>query len=138
MKFSKLNHPNTQVNVNLIKYAINWTEGGSKPHLKVKQFLEPYWRFSQVLEEFLIPGSKLRIDILNVSQKIAIEISPSSSHSFNPFFHKSRAGGFLASLKRDQGKEEWILENGFQYICLGDEDLKDLTISRFSDIGIEL
>lgn len=58
-------------------------------------------------------------------------ISPSSSHSFNPFFHKSRAGGFLASLKRDQGKEEWILENGFQYICLGDEDLKDLTRERF-------
>jgi len=133
LKFSKLNRPNLKVNVNLSKYTIDWKDGGSKPHLKTKQFLEPYWQFSQVLEEFMIPGSKLRIDILNITSKIAVEISPKGSHSFNPFFHKSRAGGFLASVKRDQSKEEWILENGFQYVCLTDEDLKDLTKERFRD-----
>lgn len=131
MKFSKLNYPNNKVNVNLSKYKIDWEKGGSKPHLKVKQFLEPYWQCFQVVEEFPIPGSKLRIDILNASQKICIEISPSSSHDFNPFFHKSRVSGFLASLNRDEAKEGWILENGFQYICLGDEDLKNLTRERF-------
>ena len=131
MKFKKINS-GREVNVNVSKYLIDW-EGReiSGPQTKVRDFLRPFWKFKTVLSEFVIPGSKQRIDFLNLSDMVAVECSPSSSHSFNSFFHKNREGGFLAALKRDQGKEEWLEENGFVLVTLVDEDLKDLTKERF-------
>ena len=142
MKFKKLNS-SFEVNVNTAKYAIDWAKAVSKPQQAAKNFLHPYWKYDNVLEEFLIPGSKLRIDLLNLTKiedysGVAIEISPESSHSFNPFFHKSRVSRFLASVKRDLGKMEWVKENGFLYVCLNEADLKNLSVEMFLSKGLSL
>ncbi len=133
MKFKKLGS-NREVNVNTSNYTLNW-EGKfvSGPQTEVKDFLFPYWKYDCVLGEFLIPGSRLRVDFLNLTKKIAVEVSPKSSHGFNKFFHKERVGGFLASVKRDEDKAHWIENSGFYLIELRDEDLKDLTWQRFKD-----
>lgn len=138
MKFKKLNSQ-YEVNVNTAKYKLDW-EGKfvSKPQTQVKDFLFPFWRHDTVLGEFVIPGSRLRIDFLNLTAKVVIEVSPESSHSFNPFFHKSRAGGFLASVKRDGDKEVWARQNGFQFIIVGQKELDNLTKETFAELGLDL
>ena len=131
MKFSKLNQPNKIANVIVSKYKIDWNRKVSAPQLKVKKFLQPFWESCEVLEEFLIPGSKLRIDIVNLTLRVCVEISPSSSHKFNPFFHKSEVTGFLSSLKRDDAKRVWCEQNNYILLELGDEELKSLTKKMF-------
>lgn len=77
-----------------------------------------------VCEEFCIPSSRLRIDLVNLSDKVVIEVSPSSTHSqYNPFFNKNRSN-FLAARKRDMQKVKWCLDNGFTYIEINGDDLK--------------
>ncbi len=133
MKFKKLNSQK-EINVNVSEYILNW-EGHfvSGPQTKVKDFLKPYWILDLVLGEFPIPGTKMRVDFINISKKIAIEVSPKSSHGFNKFFHKERVGGFLAAFKRDADKAIWLEQNGFTLVELTDEDLADLTKEKIKE-----
>lgn len=135
------NRSNALVNVSIEKYLIDWEKKVSAPQKKVKDLLFPFWKHEIVLEEFRIPGvGKLRVDLMKVSgQKVIIEISPRSSHSFNKFFHGSREGGFLQAVKRDLDKQEWAEKNGFIYCELRDNDLKNLSVDLLkNDFGIIL
>lgn len=130
MKFSKLNSDNL-INVDVFDYKLDFDNiKGSKPEIKVKKFLKPYWIRDLVLEEFFIPGSRLRVDIININKKIAIEISPAGTHSFNKFFHKNIIG-FAERLKKEMNKETWCIKNGLKYVELGDEELENLTSEMF-------
>lgn len=86
----------------------------------------------------MIPGSKLRADLINLTTKIFLEVSPNSTHKkFNPFMHGSRIG-FLGTVKRDEQKRVWAEQNGFQYIELTDIHLKNLTKETFAELGLDL
>ena len=111
-------------NVNIAAYTIDWDKKVSKPQKIVKDIIRPIWAGDLVCEEFRIPSSKLRIDLINFTLGVVVEVSPKSSHSFSVFFHKNRSN-FLSSRKRDIKKEEWSLSNGFIYIELIDKDLAD-------------
>lgn len=125
MKFRKL-LSDAVINVNISKYRIDWDKKVSGPQKKTKDFLRPYWETDVVLEEFMIPGSRLRIDLFNITQKIAIEVSPDSTHkNFNKFMHRTR-GGYLETFKKDLKKQEWIENSGYKYIALTDIELKQL------------
>jgi hypothetical protein len=133
MKFKKLNS-NVEIDVNISKYSVDWERKVSKPQKAVKDFLFPHWKLDRVLEEFMIPGSRLRIDLMNISQRIAVEISPDSTHKdFNPFMHKNRISGFLGVKKRDMSKYDWITDNGFKYVLITDEELKNLNLNLFNE-----
>lgn len=110
-----------EVTVNASKYSIDWEKKVSRPQKIVKDIIRPLWEGSIVCEEFRIPSSKLRIDLVNFTLGIVIEVSPKSSHSFNKFFHKNRSG-FLSSCKRDINKQEWCQTNGFIYVELTEQD----------------
>jgi len=129
MKFYGFNSTR-QVNVNITPYAIDWDHKVSGPQKRVSDFLRPYWKTHVVLSEFRIPRSLLRIDILNINLRCAIEVSPAGSHSYNPFFHKSRIG-FGAAMKRELGKAEWLEKNGFQLCEIFDEDFDRLSPEWF-------
>ena len=118
--------------VNISDYIVDWERVVSKPQKTVKDFLRKYWKTDIVLEEFRIPNSLMRIDILNFSKKIAVEVSPSSSHSFNPFFHQNSPAKFLASLKRDIKKKDFCVLNGYTLVEVFDEDFP-LTKNFFKD-----
>lgn len=138
MKLSKVNNPDIFVNLVITKYLIDWNRKVSKPQLAVKSFLQPYWENFCVLEEMLLPGSKMRADLVNISLKIFLEISPDSTHlKFNKFMHGSPMG-YLGTIKRDQKKKEWAEQNGFLYIELNDIDLKNLTKEMFAEKGLIL
>jgi hypothetical protein len=117
---------------------MDWSRKVSAPQKKVSDFLLPYWSGDIVLLEFRIPGSLLRIDILNISKKIAIEVSPDSIHrNFNPFMHKNRSE-FLKKLKSDQDKINWCEKSGIFMVELVDSDIETLSVETFSVKGIEL
>ena len=104
------------------KYRIDWDRVVSGPQKRVKDFLKPYWKNDAVFEEARIPRSLLRIDLLNVSKGIVVEVSPMQHSAYHPFFHGSEEG-FKQSLKRDLIKAQWAELNNLTYVELCEEDL---------------
>jgi hypothetical protein len=126
MKFLKF-ESDKLVNVNISPYLIDWSRKVSAPQFKAKKFLYPYWKSSIVLEEFRIPSSLYRIDLINLSSKICIEISPDKLHlEFNKFMHGNRVG-FHKKIKADADKMLWAERGGFTFLEWYDEDLKNLS-----------
>ncbi len=119
-------------------YAVDWARKVSGPQKAVKDFLRPYWEHGVVLEEFRIPGSKLRVDLLRLdgARGVMVEVSPESSHSFNAFFHGSLSG-FKASLKRDISKARWAELNDLVYCEIVESDFP-LTVAAFERQGVIL
>ena len=116
------------VNKNVRKNLVDW-EGKSRSNLqlKFKRFFYPYWKNHIVYEEFPVYGTMLRIDFLNATKKIAVEIQGDQHESFNEFFHNKSRLKYLESIKRDVRKEQWINLNGFKFIELYEEDLKTIS-----------
>ena len=116
------------VNKNVKKNLINW-EGKSRSNLqfKFKQFFYPYWKNHIVYEEFPVYGSMLKVDILNATKKIAVEIQGNQHESFNKFFHDNSRLKYLQSIKRDVKKEKWLEMNEFKFLELYEDDLKNIS-----------
>ncbi len=126
MKFLKYNS-NNLVNVNISKYLVKWDRKVSVPQLTVKKFFYPYWKNSIILEEFMIPGSLFRLDLLNLNSKVCVEVSPIKLHlHYNKFMHGGRAG-FLKKLQDDAKKMDWCERAGFKFIELYDIDIENLS-----------
>jgi hypothetical protein len=123
-----LNINGTLVNKNVRKYSIDW-EGKSRSKLqfKFKQFFYPYWKNHIVYEEFPVYGSMLKVDLLNATKKIAVEIQGNQHESFNKFFHDNSRLKYLQSIKRDVKKVKWLETNGFKFLELYEDDLKKLS-----------
>jgi hypothetical protein len=126
-------------NLKVSDYLINWNRARevSRPQALVKQFLYPFWKGCVVLEEARIPASRCRIDLMNLSRRQIVEVSPSSSHSFSSFFHKNRFK-FGAAVQRDLDKVAWAERNRFYYVELGDDDIANLSVKLFKELGIDL
>jgi len=114
------------------QYLIDWDgKSRSKIQFNTKQFLKPYWRTSIVYEEFPVYGSLMKVDILNVSRKIAVEVNGKQHDKFNKFFHANSRVKFLESIKRDVVKREWLEKNGFLVIEIEEDEVKDLNEEFF-------
>ena len=126
-------------NLKVSDYLIDWNRARevSRPQALVKQFLYPFWKGCVVLEETRIPASRLRIDLMNLSRRQIVEVSPSSSHSFNRFFHKDRFR-LGRAVQRDLDKVAWAERNRFTYVELTEEDIDNLSIALFRERGVEL
>lgn len=129
MKFYPPNS-NRPVNINVMKYMIDWDRAVSKPQKKVKDFLLPYWRSHVVLEEFVVPRTRWRMDLINLTRKIAIEVSPIQHQQFVSFFHRDKFR-FGAAIKRDIEKQEWAVRNGFTFVEIFGEDINHLSKDWF-------
>ena len=129
---SKFFKPNSkvQINVNIQEYFVDWNRVVSKPQKQVKDFLRPYWKSHIVLEEFRIPSTLWRVDLINMTRRIAVEVSPKGSHSFNTFFHRDRFK-FGAAMDRDNNKAKWVENNGFVFVEVFDDDLDNLSPEWF-------
>ena len=138
MKLTKLNKPGQFANVNISDYLIDWDRRVSGPQMKVKCFLRPYWKTHVVTEELVVPGSRLRVDLIDWTRRIAVEVSPKGTHSFNAFFHKHRIG-FSSAVGRDLDKAKWLEENGLKLVEMFDDDLDALSPAWFqTKYGITL
>lgn len=115
------------VDKNVSKYAIDWNKKSrSKIQFDVKQFLKPYWSSYLVFEEFPVFGSLLKVDILNMTLKIAIEVHGPQHNEFH-YFHNNSPNAYLKSIKNDSQKLEWLSDNKFKIVEINHDEVKLLT-----------
>jgi len=120
-----------QVSVSTKKYLVNWDKPAcSKFQTDVRNFFRTFWERHVVLEEFRIPGSLLRIDLINLSLKIVVESSGRQHSDYVAHFHKNRSG-YLSSIKRDLEKHNWCEKNGLTILEIFPEDLPFLSRKFF-------
>jgi len=114
------------------KYLIKW-DGKSRSKLQfgVKQFLKRYWKSCVVYEEFPVYGSRMKVDILNATKKIAVEVNGAQHSNFNKFFHANSRVNYLKSINRDFKKLEWLEQNGYNLIEINHDEVDLLTKDFF-------
>ena len=114
------------------KFLIDWdSPSRSKVQFKTKQFLKVFWQNQVVYEEFPVYGTKMKVDILNATKKIAIEVQGEQHNSFNKFFHKNSRLKYLESIKRDVQKAEWLEKNSYTLIEIHEKEVKSLNKDFF-------
>ena len=115
-------------NRSVSKYLIDWNKKSrSKLQKRVKDFLKSHWVAHVVYEEFPVYGTRLKVDILNATIKVAVEVNGPQHSSFNKFFHGNSRAKYLASIKRDWQKANWLEKNGYKLIELEESDLENLS-----------
>ena len=120
------------VNRNVSKYLIDWgKKSRSKIQFKTKQFLKEYWKNHIVYEEFPVYGTKMKVDILNATKKIAVEVQGNQHVSFNKFFHNNSRLKYLESIKRDAQKAQWLEKNGYTLVEIHEKEVESLNKEFF-------
>ena len=123
-----LNIHGNLIHKNVKKNIIKWQDKSrSKLQFDFKQFFYPYWKNQIVYEEFPVYGTLLKVDFLNATKKIAVEIQGNQHESFNKFFHDNSRLKYLQSIKRDVQKSKWLEMNNFKFLELYENDLKILS-----------
>jgi hypothetical protein len=118
------------VTKNVSPYRIDWgAPSRSKIQFKVKQFLKPYWLSHICYEEFPVYGSKMKVDILNATRRIAVEVQGRQHDNYVPFFFKTRTD-YWKSIKRDDTKLKWLEQNSFTLIEIKENEI-DLLSEEF-------
>jgi hypothetical protein len=96
---------------------------------KVGQYLEQKYPRDNILEEFVIPGSRLSVDFFLPKRGLVCEIQGEQHDSYKPFFHGdlSTAGGYGKQISKDREKAQWADMNGFKLVEIRtEEDLGQL------------
>ena len=115
------------------QYVIDWDKPArSKEQTKIQEFLRQFWEKDVVFTEYRLPQTKLRVDFINASKKIALEHQGKGAHNeYNPFFHNNSRANYLASLKRDMKKLKILENNGYLVIETFTKDLNNLSKDFF-------
>lgn len=122
------------VNKNVSKYVIKWdSKSRSNVQFTTKQFLKPFWKNQIVFEEFPCFGTLLKVDILNATLKIAIEVHGKQHESFNSFFHNGNPANYLKGIKNDFKKSQWLEKNGFKIVEIMEDEVPKLSVDFFKD-----
>lgn len=114
------------VSKNVSRYRIKWDgKSRSKIQFQTKQLLKPLWKDDMVFEEFPVYGSLLKIDIYNATKRIAIEVNGPQHDKYHSFFHDGTTIKFLAGLKRDLTKYDWLEQNNIRLVEYVEAEVKD-------------
>lgn len=119
------------IDKNVNKYVIKWDKPSrSIIQFKVKQFLKPYWSSLIVYEEFPVYQTLLKVDLLNATLKIAIEVNGPQHNEFH-YFHNKNPNNYLKGFKNDVIKSEWLAKNGFKLIEINHNEINLLSKTFF-------
>lgn len=122
------------VSKNVSQYLIDWdAKSRSKVQFKTKQFLKTFWKNHIVYEEFPVFGSRLKVDIVNATLRVAVEVHGSQHSEYNKFFHGDSRLNYLKSIKRDVAKENWLAINKFQLVEVYEDEVNDLSVGFFKE-----
>ena len=78
-------------------------------------------------EEFPVYGTRMKVDMINMTKRIAVEVQGAQHDSFNKFFHNNSRANYLSSIKRDYDKRVWLESNDFKVLEVFEEDLPSLS-----------
>jgi hypothetical protein len=118
---------------NVAPYLIVW-DGPSKSKIqfRVKQFLKPFWRGHICYEEFPVYGTLLKVDLLNATLRVSIEVQ-GPQHTEYHWFHNRQPFNYLDSIKKDVKKQEWLERNDFRFIEINYDEIDTLTRDFFRE-----
>lgn len=134
MKFFKIS--GQTINKDITKYLIKWNKKSrSKFQQGVKFTLYPYWKSHIAYEEFPVFGTKMTLDFVNLTMKIAVEVQGEQHQEYNPFFHNGNKMNFYDQIERDLQKKQWCELNKIKLIEIYPHDLP-LTESFLKEHGI--
>ena len=89
------------ISKNVTKYKIDWEKPcRSKIQFKVKDFFREYWQNHICYEEFPVFGTRMKVDMINFTRKIAVEVQGEQHNEYNKFFHGGSRDKYLPSIKR--------------------------------------
>jgi len=115
------------VGKNVTKYLIKWDKPSkSKLQFQVKQFFKPFWSACICYEEFPVYGTQLKVDILNATLRIAVEVN-GPQHSEFHYFHGGEPMRYLDSFMRDENKTVWLEKNNFKFLVINFDEVPLLT-----------
>ena len=128
------------VNKNVVKYKVDWDKPcRSKIQFNVKSFFKDYWSGHICYEEFPVFGSRLKVDLINFTRKIAVEVQGEQHNEFNKFFHNNSRDKYLESIQRDMKKIQWLEMNEFKVLDVTKEDLPELSRKYiFDTFGVDI
>lgn len=110
------------------KYLVEWEKPSrSKLQFNAKQFFKTYWKNHIVYEEFPVYGSRMKVDLVNATKKIAVEVNGPQHDTFNKFFHGNSRAKYLQSIKRDVEKQKWLELNGFIIMQIYEKEIELLS-----------
>ena len=116
------------VNRSVTKYKIDWdAECRSIFQFEVKQFFKTYWYGQICYEEFPVYGSRMKVDLINMTKRIAVEVQGAQHDQFNKFFHGNSRAKYLRSITRDYQKRQWLEKNNFTVLEIVPEDMTSLS-----------
>ncbi len=119
------------VKKNVSDRIIDWDgKSLSKPQFLVKQFLKTYWLGHVVYEEFPVYGTKLRVDILNATLRIGVEVHGPQHESYH-FFHGNSREAYLKNFQNDDTKRKWLELNEYKHIIIYTNEVDDLSEEFF-------
>lgn len=93
----------------------------------------PFWKGHIVYEEFPVYGTDLKVDILNATLRVAIEVNGPQHEKFNKFFHNKNPHNYLKGIKNDFKKLEWLELNKFQLVEIKFNEVKLLSRDFFKE-----
>ena len=116
------------VNKSVSKYRVDW-EGKCRSNIQfeVKQFFKTFWYGQICYEEFPVYGTRMKVDLINITKRIAVETQGAQHESFNKFFHNNYRANYLRSITRDYDKIVWLENNNFKILEIFEEDLASLS-----------
>ena len=116
------------INKSVTKYRIKWDgECRSNFQYEVKQFFKKFWHGQICYEEFPVYGTRMKVDLINMTKRIAVEVQGAQHEQFNKFFHNNSRANYLKSITRDHDKIVWLENNNFKILEIFESDLASLS-----------
>jgi len=123
MQFKKLSGYSSNLR-RIERFNIKWDgKSRSKFQFEVKQFLKPFWKKYVCYEEMILVGTRYSLDIVNMSQRIAVEVHGDQHQKYTPFFHNNSRLQYADQIKRDLKKREWCEINNILLVEIYTSDL---------------
>lgn len=108
------------------RYRIDWDKKSkSKLQFQVKQFLKEVCPNHVLFEEYTLPGTLLKVDFIDATKKIAIEVHGVGhvDNGFNKHFHNNSRLNYLRAIQRDVKKAKILELNGYILVEVLPDDL---------------
>ena len=105
-----------QYSWNLAQYTSN-NRNVSQLHSKARALLQEMYPMDAILEELLLPGTRLFADFYIHRLKMIVEVHGEQHYKYNAHFFSSKRD-FLEAKKRDQDKKNWAELNGITLVEL--------------------
>jgi hypothetical protein len=123
-KFVSLSGKEIRLRIDVAKYGLKSEEEcRSKPQFRLGKLLQEIYSVSAIiLEDFVIPETKLSLDFFMPQRRLAFEFQGEQHRKYNKFFHGDPKN-FAAQKSRDDTKRQWCDLNRIKLVILEDPDI---------------